>query len=558
MDQVSQTAETPRRRNTTRLPVPAWVNFPTQFSLLRSSQDTQGGDRLAGGVGYPSQIPTQSTFGSFNSSVLEHAWGNSSSLFGASSTTRNHYETGLNEDYDAPRPAPTASNRASTSSHSVHVLSPTSLDFSRLTLNTFSPVQTMEFVHSNAFEENSATDHHDGLNFVSQANFSQAGLESSSRPASFTSATNPFGQATLNTNGLDPIPLAIAFGDLSTAATPFSTQSNFCSHFGDGFDTNTFTSSNNRLERNTFLTQGTSFDTHNPTITTPAPFFDLGEIYSSSNSTTLPRTESTYSVSFSEHSQRAVDFTSFRSCSTSSNASFSPASTSSTQSVASFQNEPTAPSLSESVSTNGHLQPRGVSIPRNVLSLNFPVSSSSALSERSITEPMPYQDTAIDKSFEELIDAYNEGFRRPSRKNHNCPRTDDLTRSGTLLTPYLATRSEDTKSSVTFFQSISAMPEYRNKSFEELRIEDYNLGNRGIYMQGILNFPSVKPAVQRNGPKDDSERCVFCLEAKRSVAFVPCGHVAACEDCINQEFLSQCKECPICRKTFLALMKIYL
>lgn len=49
---------------------------------------------------------------------------------------------------------------------------------------------------------------------------------------------------------------------------------------------------------------------------------------------------------------------------------------------------------------------------------------------------------------------------------------------GTRQTPFTPTGKQDGSSSITL-QSISAMPAYEQKSFEELRMEDYAQGNRG-------------------------------------------------------------------------------
>ena len=54
---------------------------------------------------------------------------------------------------------------------------------------------------------------------------------------------------------------------------------------------------------------------------------------------------------------------------------------------------------------------------------------------------------------------------------------------GSRITPYTATVEVDElicNQSVGKFQSISAIPIYRNKSHEELRWEDYQLGDKGI------------------------------------------------------------------------------
>ncbi|KAL1521909.1 hypothetical protein AB1Y20_021559 [Prymnesium parvum] len=47
--------------------------------------------------------------------------------------------------------------------------------------------------------------------------------------------------------------------------------------------------------------------------------------------------------------------------------------------------------------------------------------------------------------------------------------------------------------------------------------------------------------------------CVVCLAKPRSVAFVPCGHRACCEDCGFGEIAN----CPMCRKSIHSRIKVY-
>lgn len=48
--------------------------------------------------------------------------------------------------------------------------------------------------------------------------------------------------------------------------------------------------------------------------------------------------------------------------------------------------------------------------------------------------------------------------------------------------------------------------------------------------------------------------CVVCLDAKKDVAVVPCGHVCFCTICSKLNFHS----CPLCNVKIHSMLKIYL
>jgi hypothetical protein len=46
--------------------------------------------------------------------------------------------------------------------------------------------------------------------------------------------------------------------------------------------------------------------------------------------------------------------------------------------------------------------------------------------------------------------------------------------------------------------------------------------------------------------------CVVCVDAARSIALAPCGHVCSCEDCAGD-----LQQCPICRQPIDGRLKLF-
>ena len=79
---------------------------------------------------------------------------------------------------------------------------------------------------------------------------------------------------------------------------------------------------------------------------------------------------------------------------------------------------------------------------------------------------------------------------------------------------------------------------------------------RGVQKRKIWKSLPVAPEV------DDESACVVCLGAPRTIAYVPCGHVACCEACAealadnaaarDEDFL-----CPICREYCVKAQRLY-
>lgn len=67
-------------------------------------------------------------------------------------------------------------------------------------------------------------------------------------------------------------------------------------------------------------------------------------------------------------------------------------------------------------------------------------------------------------------------------------------RGGSRVTPYTGTSDTDGGSgtnAMAKLESISAMPVYKEKSHEELRWEDYQLGDKGIFFCSFKKFQVV-------------------------------------------------------------------
>jgi hypothetical protein len=88
-------------------------------------------------------------------------------------------------------------------------------------------------------------------------------------------------------------------------------------------------------------------------------------------------------------------------------------------------------------------------------------------------------------------------------------------------------------------------------------------GTRGSEGQALkLAAAGFRQLLKRKGPAAAPEPpaaqpadCVVCLDAPRSVALSPCGHLALCGTCAGKEEVS--KQCPVCRERAYKTMTIY-
>jgi len=56
--------------------------------------------------------------------------------------------------------------------------------------------------------------------------------------------------------------------------------------------------------------------------------------------------------------------------------------------------------------------------------------------------------------------------------------------------------------------------------------------------------------------EEDEKKCVICLEKTKTVSLVPCGHRVICELCA-QASQHMLKQCPVCRATVIATLRIW-
>jgi hypothetical protein len=52
--------------------------------------------------------------------------------------------------------------------------------------------------------------------------------------------------------------------------------------------------------------------------------------------------------------------------------------------------------------------------------------------------------------------------------------------------------------------------------------------------------------------------CVVCMNVQSNVVTKPCGHLAMCEQCALQIIHDGTNECPICRKSIVEHIKVYV
>jgi hypothetical protein len=84
------------------------------------------------------------------------------------------------------------------------------------------------------------------------------------------------------------------------------------------------------------------------------------------------------------------------------------------------------------------------------------------------------------------------------------------------------------------------------------------VASMGLEDENTVNSSATNPAAHHHSSARGEEAealllCSICMDAPKTRACVPCGHVCVCEACA-----APLKRCPICRVTCTDIMRIYL
>eukprot|EP01118_Nematostelium_gracile_P008530 TRINITY_DN2829_c0_g1_i1.p1 TRINITY_DN2829_c0_g1~~TRINITY_DN2829_c0_g1_i1.p1 ORF type:complete len:328 (+),score=82.14 TRINITY_DN2829_c0_g1_i1:74-1057(+) len=72
--------------------------------------------------------------------------------------------------------------------------------------------------------------------------------------------------------------------------------------------------------------------------------------------------------------------------------------------------------------------------------------------------------------------------------------------------------------------------------------------------QLMIKYPMVGGAMKaEKEEEEDKQACDVCMEEKKCMVFIPCGHVCCCENC-SQDV----KDCPICRQKIAQKFKVFV
>lgn len=88
-------------------------------------------------------------------------------------------------------------------------------------------------------------------------------------------------------------------------------------------------------------------------------------------------------------------------------------------------------------------------------------------------------------------------------------------------------------------------------------------GDRNVNIMSLeiteKDIKYIQPNLSENesdGCKNESNECCVCLESKKNVLILPCGHICLCIKC-SWELKTKNGVCPICRGKITNLMKVF-
>ena len=93
--------------------------------------------------------------------------------------------------------------------------------------------------------------------------------------------------------------------------------------------------------------------------------------------------------------------------------------------------------------------------------------------------------------------------------------------------------------------------DYNNKIFhkDDQVLQKLIIKSDKIVQNEPKNEPKDKP---KDEPIVETQECVICMDSQKNTAFVPCGHIATCDNCSMTV-----KSCPICRADAVSTLRVY-
>ena len=104
-------------------------------------------------------------------------------------------------------------------------------------------------------------------------------------------------------------------------------------------------------------------------------------------------------------------------------------------------------------------------------------------------------------------------------------------------------------SSLTVINQLQKESEEKSKVVRKLQQEYESIQKENELLQQRLDDEQLKYDNVQSKLDDEAKlaNCLFCCSRRRSVLFMPCGHLICCSDCIL-ELQKRNQACPVCRK----------